>query len=354
MLKVQLAHVASEAGTIRVTDYEDPSGPPVADLEKRADSLLTSALEALDVIALLFGGEMEDAPSSIDESIERQAPDRASLVPGEVEGLADVVVLARMDLRSRRRVVRALGESAPRVDHLAATASALRTIQKSLSAVDRAFSVGLDMPESVNFYRASVERSLDVRTRYVTLHQRVVQAGPPHGAEVRTRLIQAGNAIAKVLGSREAPYLRPGDRGLLMLCQSRVREWLSADDRQPLHAAGGVRLWQEVANIATMFLDVSKREELVRHDSRLARETLREMPRSGAAWGEGERATALRRLQRMRGRSPRLDAILDLPAEAVEDAILRAVLEDLHQTLTTSSASYEDESPSSGRRPIVG
>lgn len=354
MLQRHLAHVASEAAAIRVTDYEDPGGPPIADLDKRADSLLTSALEALDVIARLFGGNMEDAPAVSDDTTDGDAPDSASLVPGEVEGLADVVVLARMDLRSRRRVVRGLGPSSSRVEHLAATASALRTIQKSLSAVDRAFSAGLDMPVSVNFYKASVEQSLEVRRRYVTLHKRVLQTGAPRGAEVRTRLIQAGNVIAKVLGSRVAAHLRPGDRALLMLCQSRLREWLTGDDGQPLHAAGGARLWQDLANISTMFLDVNKREELVRHDSRLARETLRELPSAGAAWGEAERAAVHKKLQIMGGRSPAIDALLDAPAEAMSADALRGALEDLDQTLTTGSGSSpEAEPPSSGRRPII-
>lgn len=342
MLKLQITEVCRSAASVVVTDFERGDPALVEDLVSRSHALLSSALEALEVVSVLYGEteppaavEAAGGPAAEDEPVETSPDDAASI--------GDVVVLARMDLRRRQRTLRAVGEQAQRLDRLAAAGGALRTIQKSLSAVDAAISMGADMPRSINFFGESVARSLDVRRRYALFQERVARDGPPTLDTVRERLRSIGNGIAQLLGARTADHLRTGDRALLMMSHARIRDWLAVKDGAAAHLAAGLRLWQDIASIATMFLDVNKREELVQHDGRLVRDTLRalpppEDPRDEAAWDESQRRAVLDRLRPMRGRSLALDACLDASPSGLEIGVLRAVLADLARALVVSGS----------------
>lgn len=349
MLQAHLTEVCAGAATVCVADYETGDDAAVASVVERAQTLLSSSLEALDVVTVLYSGPDEPAePAEPAEppsnGLQEANPSAAGAVPSD--GLADAVVLARMGLRSRQRALRELTAGAARWERLAAADSALRTIQKSLSAVDRALSATERVPPSLSFYERAVDRSLAVRRRYVHLHQLIVRGGPPAPADLRLRLRLSGNAIAHVLGLDLAVHLRTGDRALLMMSHARVRDWLAQRDETPAHAAAGMRLWQDLVNVATMFLDVSKREELVQHDARLVREALRDLPDPDAPWEEAARAAFLDRLRPACGRSAALDALLADPAPSLAD--LRRVLEELDRSL--GAHADVDGPPASGPR----
>ena len=334
MLQTTLADVCAGAASVCVTDYEASDDAVVSSVVDRAKALLSSALEALDVAAVLYGDIEEPVDLGEPTSSEADLSAPSSAPP---PGLADAVVLARMGLRSRQRALRPAGPGTSRWEQLAAVDSALRTIQKSLSAVDRALSSAERVPSSLSFYEAAVDRSLAVRRRYVRLHRTAVQQGPPAPGELRARLRLVGNTIAQILGLDVAAHLRTGDRALLMMSHSRVRDWLSRLDDAPAHVAAGLRLWQDIVNVATMFLDVSKREELVQHDARLVRAALAELPSSGEPLDEQATSALLARLRTMLGRSPSLDVLLEAPAPPAP-AELRRVLEDLDRALGASAA----------------
>ncbi|MFO0589276.1 MAG: hypothetical protein U0441_17190 [Polyangiaceae bacterium] len=335
MLKAHLADVCTTAGAVVVADYEGGDLARVDELVKRAHSLLSSALEAIDVVAVLCGGVDDDLPPE-------QEGDRPALSPEDAETIGGVVVLARMDLRGRRRALDLLSERSSAVDRLAAAGSALRAIQKSLSAIDDAVSTGAQVPRSINFYGQTLARSLDTRKRYLRFQNIVVRDGPPNAEALPARLRSIGNAIAQILGAHVALHLRTGDRALLMVSHARIHEWLTARDHGPTHVATGLRLWQDVVNIATMFLEVNKREELILHDGRVVREALRALPPEGdewgeAAWDDAARAAVLDKLKPARGRAAALDAMVDGPPSEIRLPALRALLVELDRALAIAA-----------------
>lgn len=352
MLQQHLAHICSEAAAVCVTDYEGSPAGEVEALVKRSIHLVRGALEALDLVALLHG-EDEQEEGSTDVSID--SGDRASwMPPSDTERVMDTLLLARMGLRSRLRRLSSPGPAEVPLERIALAGGALRTIQKSLNAVDRCLATGGCAPATVDCYHRNVDVSLQIRRQYVELRRMVVGDAAPRPEEVRTRARRAGNAIARLLGLPIAAQMRTGDRVILMMAHSRVQEWLSKqrEDDEP-HVAEGARLWQDIANLATMFLDVSRREELVSHDARLAGEVLRDLPVSASEWDGPTSGAILDRLAPMRGRSPQLDAMLSSKADVVSLDALRALLVDLRQTLAPTAGIAEDVEPPSGRRLVV-
>lgn len=350
MLQERMERVCSEAADVCVADYESADVSQVTAVVDRARALVTKALEVLDVVSVLYDGGNEHFTFELEG--EAEGDSAGSSAPSDGEGIGDAVMLARMGLRSRQRTLLSLGESAPRWERLAAAGSALRTIQKSLSAVDRCMADFEHVPASINFYHRVVERSLDIRRRYVRFCHTVVGAPPAELNALRARARSIGNAIAHLLGRDVAVHLRTGDRALLMMEHAKVREWLVDRSEHPEHIAAGQRLIQDMNNIATMFLDVNKREELVQHDARLVREVLRDHRAAIDGGDEAARKAVLARLSTMLGRSPSLDAALSRPWGEGSAEELWAVLVDLDRTLGAAAGVTDEEGPSSGRRTV--
>lgn len=330
MLQRHMEDVCRSAAAICITDYETLEMAAVSALVERSQALVSSALSTLDMVALLCGGAAQAPQTEAEAPAEGDHGD--SRPPAPSEGLRDAVVLARIGLRSRQRSLLALSGGATRLEQLSAAGSALRTIQKSLSAVDHALSDSERIPPSLRFYRDAVERSLLVRQHYVRFQRAVLRSGPPSPSELRGRLRLIGNTITQMLGLDVAAHLRTGDRALLIMSHARIRSWLSQSDNGPAHVTVGLRLWQDLVNVATLLLDVNKREELVQHDARVVSEALRDLPSMEASWSEGGQGALVDRLRCMLGRSPPLDAILEGSA-AAEIGEVRRLLEDLARTL---------------------
>lgn len=331
----QICKLAAADGSA-ADDSEDPGR--VRAVVSRAGNLLTSAFEALDIVSVVFGDleavGIEATETPADEE-DRGEEDQAT-----AEEIGGVVVLARMDLRARQRALLGLASSASLDEQLDAASAAIRTVQRSLSAVDAAISEGAGMPRSVNYHRDTLARSLEVRRRYVTFYKQVARAAAPSAENLLDRLRSAGNAITILLGGKTAGHLRTGDRALLVLMRARIREHLAQPDPSSGSAAG-FRLWQDVLNIATMFLDVNKREELILHDGSLARELL-ESPLLAQAEPSHEVVsvdTILPKISALRGRSPVLDALVDNPSGLVRLSTVRSVLLDIERALSAPSAS---------------
>lgn len=349
MLEEQLERLCSEAGGVCIAEYEGSGDAATRTLVDRARGLLRAALDALDVVTLLFG-EADGAAAPDDAGTE--ADDRLSEPPADGEDLAGTVLLARMGLQRRMRALQALGEHTPGLERLSAAGGALRTVVKALGAVLRGLVGAERPPSSLGFYRRNVERALKIRRRYVELQRQVAGEGPPKADQLRARLRLGGNTIAGLLGQEIAIHLRVEDRALLLVSHGRVRDWLHGPHGDPQHAAAGLRLWQDLLNVTTMFLDVGKREELVEHDAGVVRRVLRELPASPARWSGPAREGALTLLRPLRGRSAALDAVLRAPEGDDLLARLRPALEDLVRAFGRAGLT-DDEAPVSGRRSVT-
>ena len=340
MLQDHLAWLCSDAATIVPAQFEAAPEEEVHALLARTSSLVVSALEAVDLIEIVYvsipaaeEAEMDPAECEVLDEPSTDWDDRASTPPIMAEAIEDVLVLARMGLHSRARLLRAVCSGSSRWDALAVIGSALRTVQKSLSAVDRVVSRSEAVMPAVRFHERALQVSLEIRRRYIELAGFVLRGGKPEEHDVRDRLLSASAAISRMLGLPIAVHLRTEDRALLLTSRARLRDWLVRDQRTPEHLTDGLRLWQDVAGVVTMFSEINRREELLQHDAQLVRDVLPDVPRGALLWSTDKRASVLRRLTAMRGRSPALDALLDLPTEAVAARDLRPILEELDDML---------------------
>lgn len=332
LLQTHLGQLCAASASVVLAHYESAPDAEIRAMLERATELVVSSLEALDIIDVLY----VDLPASeLDEEGESSIDwdDRPSTPPIVAESIEDVLLLARMGLHSRARLLRAAAHGASTWERLSVIGSALRTIQKSLSAVDRVLSKSEAAPPTVRFHERVLDHSLEIRRRYYELGAFILRGGAPAEADVRDRLLSASAAISRTLGLPIAEHLRTDDRALLLTTRARLREWLVRDDRGPEHLTLGVRLWQDLANVVTMFREVNRREELLQHDARLVREVLPDVPHGALLWPPETRASVLRRLFAMRGRSPSLDALLEAYPEAVAARDLRPILEELDDAL---------------------
>ncbi len=331
MLKAHLAQLCSSAAGVVVADYEGKAEPYIAEISGRAEALALSALEALDIVDVLYV-EVDIPEAMSDGETSADWDDRPSTPPIDGNSIEDVLLLARMGLHSRMRLLRA-ASGRPSIERLAVIGSTLRTIQKSLSAVDRVLSHVEEVEPSVRFHEHVVERSLEVRQRYAELARFVLRDGAPAATDVRDRLLSVSAAISRTLGLPIAVHLRTEDRALLMMSRARLREWLLRREETPEHLAVGLHLFQDIAATITMFSEVNRREELLQHDARLVRDVLPDVPHGALLWDPQVRRSVLQRLQRMRGRCPALDALLEAAPDAVAARDLRPILEDLDDLL---------------------
>ncbi len=348
MLQEQLLFLSSEAAAEHMTDYEGADRAELTALVQRCLNVVIGSLEALDVVALLYGEDEagddgEDALSHIE------------LVDSEVEfdpeSVVDTIALARMGLWSRKRALLSLSLNESSVETLGAASGTLRTIQKSLSAVDRAISEAENLRPSIDFYASSVERSLEIRRLYTGLYRIVMQSGAPTSESLRVRLRFTESGIAQLLGLELSEHLRPADRAMLKMSHVKVRTWLN-HNTSPEHLADGHHIWQDIANLVTLFLDVNKREELTLHDGKLAWRALLELPRLPQHWDLAAREHAYQLLQPMAGRSASLDSMLANRETLSLDA-LRLHLEEIGRKLYPKGEWMPFEgSPHSGLRAI--
>lgn len=341
MLKEHLAQLSTSASDVVIADYESRPEADVQELMKRAETLAQTSLEALDLVEVLYVdlANQEAAPDEDEEDDDWD--DRPSTPPIDADSIEDVLVLARMGLRSRMRLLRA-ATSQPLFTRLSVTGSTLRTVVKSLSAVDRAVSRAEETIPSLRFHEHALSRSLEVRERYTELRRFILRGGEPELPFIRDRLLSVSAAISRTLGLPIAIHFRTEDRALLLVTRARMREWLLHRDVSEAHLRAGLHLFQDIAASVTMFAEVNRREELLQHDARVVRDVLPEVPHGAATWSTTERRSVITRLQALRGRSIALDDLLDAPIEIVTPRKLRPVLEEIDHNLASVATASAD------------
>ncbi len=267
-LQDHLVAIAHEARAFDVREYEDrPSAESIREL-------VPKVLETVDsAIALLEAGVIEkSAPRGkvtrsglprLGVSFYR-AVDRVVAAEGR-EQLVDLASMARFELRAKAdqlRLATDRAEQEPPEQFFALVvslaASVLRKIAKVTTAMENALAEQFDLPAQLDFV-TELATAQEVQQALEKFGNVVRVETPPLSAEIRGRLVSAGNAIARFICRDAYWHLRYDDRVELRKLQRRILDWLTSgsDDRD------GLRLWQEVAAFSQLLDEIERRSELV-------------------------------------------------------------------------------------------
>ena len=319
-----LVVVARGASAIDLRSFEQRDAAALhAELVPRVLGLVESGLEVMSR-ALELHEEAGSGPEA-DEADERPARepvasdeppvnflvriDRVLGTSDRSAHVADLAFMARMELRDTVQMLESLGPDDDRWRVLALCDSCLRGLRKASSAVERAlgdhagFEPRLELVTELHLGRV-------IRAYYARFRREIEAEGVPTAAEVHRRLLSAAASIAKLIGRDFYGDLRVDDRAQLRSLQERIRDWLAgADDHDP---ESGVRLWQDLQGFTVLLFQINRRSELVEHDRTLVAAALDQLTGRGEV-PEEVPPDLLRRFDRLRGRSDRIDRLLAEP-----------------------------------------
>jgi hypothetical protein len=213
--------------------------------------------------------------------------------------VADIAFLAQLELRQRQERLARVATCGNAVAMVSECDSALRRIRKALASLDHALARAGLVRARLDF-ASEVDLSLRVRRACAKLRTRLLSAGDPTPEELHGRLRGAGTTIAMLVGWDVYPQLRVRDRLQLRELQRRVLEWLRSDHDR----LSGMRLWQDLVGFVRMLGQVSRRQELVEHDSQVIRDARARLT-DGAVPGD-----LLALLARLEGLDEDVDALL--------------------------------------------
>lgn len=310
-------------------------------------SVTSEGLNALERVLRayedLVEGEVEDDGSdNFYVEIDRVLHD-----DGPGSHVADLAFMAHLELTDRVEVLARADPSWDRWRLLGECDSCLRRLRKAASAVERAIALDAGLAPRLEYL---TETSLGrvIRAYYARFRREVAGDGPPGDERVHERLLSAAASIAKLIGRDFYGDLRVSDRAGLRGLQERLRRWLQGEDGfDPL---AGRRIWQDLNSFASLLAQVNRRTELVEHDREIVASTLREL--------EGDESPGelpqqlLVYLERLRGLSDRLDALLTEPVTRERGPWLRE-LRRLERELGAGAAAA-DATPSSDQPSTPG
>ncbi|MCB9755840.1 MAG: hypothetical protein H6713_38405 [Myxococcales bacterium] len=242
-----------------------------------------------------------------------------TLMRGDDTGtrVADLAIIARMELAQRLECIRRLPANASTWDIIAVTSSVRRRVLKSVSAIQKAICEHERLDREIPWFRAERERSLEVRRAYATFRRRLELERPPSRDELYARLRLVGTALAMLIGDDVYEHLRVTDRQLLRRLQEKVIQRLRVDPSSDGRAATreGERVWQDIATAAELLMQVNRRAELREHDAATLRRLTEELrPLSPRARVTPELRA---RLSSLMGADPAIDGLLLAPADAL-------------------------------------
>lgn len=192
-----------------------------------------------------------------------------------------------------------------------------------------------------HLFHGELNRLLQVRRAYAVFRQTVAAGGPATLENVRERLRGAVIGIAQLVGSDVYRDFRASDRRRIESLQSRLIGWLDATQEED--ALAGLRLWQDVASVSELLLEVNKRAELREHDQAMAAMACARL------FHADDRPPTIPpdldlRLQSLFGRDEELDRLIADPASHAIEA-WRAPLERLVEDLTTTPQETDRSHP---------
>lgn len=332
----RIRRLVDRAQSVPVVASEELEGDDLSTLRDDTFSVVEEAAAVLgDVLA-----RYETADEDLDEldfsdfgemcgEVERRMDDR-----GGVDRITSVAFVAQIGLRNRRQLLTGVGVDRGsdgggtraldrKWDLIAACSSAVREVLKSLSAVELAVAEVEGEKAASRYYVSELERALRIRRAYFTFRREVVSAGPPEPGQAARRLRAVGSAIAKLVGRPAYAYARVHDRWQVRQLQARIRAQLlehaaadASNDPARVAAAdvGGGRLYQDLANLAELMMQINLRAELREHDAALFADVLSKVRAQRSLDG------VMEQLKPALGRDPELDALLldERPAELGE------------------------------------
>jgi hypothetical protein len=180
--------------------------------------------------------------------------------------IADVVFCAHLDLRQRSKRLEAIESSTNPLVLLSESDGAIRHLHQALQAVDDVMSrVAGAVP---TFEKgAGLERSLRVRSCYAVLVARIGSLPEPTTATLAITLRRVGTNIAMLAGLAVFDELRVRDRHQIRGLRDRLLSWLRGCDSGHSHTLSGFELWSDIKAFVLMLREVSRRQELVAHDT---------------------------------------------------------------------------------------
>ncbi len=157
---------------------------------------------------------------------------------------------------------------------------------------------------------------------------------------VDIRLRRAGTAIAILIGQKEYPTLRIGDRHQLRHFQAGILAWLRGSES---NRSEGEELWKNLVTFAELLVLINRREELVRHDSEVLQRAYRGLRATDAA-PERVPEALLRDLLQLEGLDDRIFDLIESGRE-VESAAWFPILDDLYPRYVERAAELGGAGP---------
>lgn len=248
--------------------------------------------------------------------------------PASREKVAGLAFVAQFALRAHLVTLASVNVHGECWEVIARCGAALSEVHKSLAALEVAVCEVERLPVVENSYFSELERSIQVRRAYAMFRRELGVSDTPTPSTLYARLRRVGTSIAKLVGREIYPSARVHDRWMIRKLQRRVRDWLTQNAAaasaggSDAYATSGFRLWEEVVNIAELFMQVNNRAELREHDISLLDSAAERVSRSGCTADEAARLTPLW------GRDQGIDFFLDNPhrfeCTAWVDAVQRA------------------------------
>lgn len=276
----RIVEVAHAACVVDIRSYEGLSATEIRrSLAPLAIAHLEESLEAArSLFALCDEWEQKTSPGAADptsqfasrefdfeidklvsEPIDTQSPR---------EQIADIAFIAKSELKDRRQRLAALTDADDRWHLLAEYDSALRRIGKSMAAVEYVLCSAESLPRRLDF-QTELDVSLLVRRCYVRFRRSITGPKSPDESSIYRQLRAAGTQIAVLVGRDVYPLLRIRDRAQLRELQERILTWMRDERDNP---KAGLRIWQDLVGVVDIFCQVSRRQELVEHDTARVRQ----------------------------------------------------------------------------------
>lgn len=352
------------ANAIPVVASEELEGDELGLLTEEVGLVLDECTDLLADVLAHYQAEDEAAPESSssdddDEELDWDLDAGGREVCGEVERrmgdvggvgkITSVAYVARLGLRGRRQQVDAATPDR-KWDLIATCSSAVREVLKSLSALELAICEHEDLPVTSRYWVSERERAVKIRRAYVTFRADVLGDGPPSQDVACRRLRTAASAIAKLTGRPAYSYARVHDRWQIRGFQARIKSLLTEHaklcrepnaDPRAADALGvtAARLWQDLANLTELILQINQRGELREHDHAVLHDAARRL-------AEGVDVDPTTALKDVFGRDPELDAAIAGRTRPTRDE-LGAVVARLLEPL---SRGPQSDGPRSRRR----
>lgn len=311
-LSDDLVEVAGRAAQLEVRPFEERDleairqhlVPAVRNLVERGLEAMDRVLDAHEAPPGRRPGDGDRAGGNFYVTIDRVVGegDRSTHV-------ADLAFMARMELRDQLWELRGTDQASDPWRVLTVCDGCLRRLRKAAAAVETAIADHAELEPRLR-YVTELHLAQVVRAYYARFRREIEGNGLPSPETIHARLLSAAASIAKLIGRDFYGDLRVSDRAELRSLQGRLRSWLRGEDGH--EPRSGLRLWQDLHGFAVLLAQINQRSELMDQDRAIVRAAIEELTADAEAPDEVS-SSLLLRLQRLKGRNDRIDALLAEP-----------------------------------------